>query len=333
MNLLTREWVIIATERAKRPTDYKNPSSFTRPVPPNYLNTCPFCDGNEHKTPDELLRVADDGKWKIRVVTNKYPALRNKGERKWWGDDGARSISGVGVHEIIIESPLHNAGMAFMDVKHIEAILAVYRERFIEAHKDPRVEHVTRFKNHGEGSGTSIVHPHSQLIGTPVVPIQFRDRVQSAMHFFDDTGKCLVCSILEKEKTEGRRVLLDTDHFMTFIPYAALSPFHTWIFPKRHTATFSDIRDDELRDMAMHLKTLLAKFYYGLDDPDYNFVIRSSGPGDAGYEYCHWYLAVIPRITKNAGFELGSGMFINASLPEESADFLKTVKIEQLNGE
>ncbi len=328
LNLLTREWVIISTERAKRPIDYKNSSSLTRPLPPEYLNTCPFCYGNEHKTPDEFLKLTEDGKWKMRVVSNKYPALLNKGERKWWGDDGKRSVSGVGVHEIIIESPLHNAGMALMDLKNIEEIIGIYKKRFIEAHRDPRVEHVIIFKNHGEGAGTTIVHPHTQLIGIPVVPVQFRDRVQGAMHFFDDTGKCLVCSILEKERSEAQRVIIDTDHFITFIPYAALSPFHTWIFPKRHSASFSDIMEEEIKDLAAHLKTLLTKLYYGLDDPDYNYVLRSSRPEDAGNEYCHWYISAIPRITKSAGFELGSGMFINTSLPEESADFLKAVRIE-----
>ncbi len=326
LNLLTREWVIIAAERAKRPTDYKN--SFMRPALPEYLNTCPFCVGNEHKTPEEFFRLTDDGGWKIRVVSNKYPALSNKGERKWTSDGYRRSVSGVGIHELIIENPLHNMNIALMNDTHVENIIGIYKKRFIEAHKDPRVEHVIIFKNHGEVAGTTIGHPHAQLIGTPVVPIQFRDRVQASMHFFDDTGKCLVCSLRDREKEEGKRVIIDTDHFLTFVPYAALSPFHTWIFPKRHSASFSDISDDEIKDLSTHLKTLLSKFYFGLDNPDYNYVIRSSRPEDSKNEYCHWYLSVVPRITKTAGFELGSGMFINTSLPEESADFLKNARIE-----
>ncbi|MBI5643409.1 MAG: galactose-1-phosphate uridylyltransferase [Deltaproteobacteria bacterium] len=323
LNLVTREWVIIATERAKRPMDFKN--SVDKPAVPPYLKTCPFCPGNEYRTPQEHYRLPFDGNWKIRVVDNKYPAL-SPGEKKRVSDGYKRSISGIGVHEVIVENPIHNISTALMDVRDIEDIFRVYKARFIDAHKDPTVEHVILFKNHGESAGTTLEHTHSQLVGTPVVPIQIRDRVQAALHYFDDTGECMICSILKREKEEGARVIIDTGHFLTFVPYAALSPFHTWIFPKRHSAVFSDITEEEIRDIAYHLKVLLSKFHYGLEDPDYNYVIRSSRPQDRGNEYCHWYLSIVPRLTKTAGFELGSGMFINTVVPEKSAEFLKGVR-------
>ncbi|MDO8426534.1 MAG: galactose-1-phosphate uridylyltransferase [Deltaproteobacteria bacterium] len=326
LNLVTREWVIIATERAKRPMDFRN--NIERPAPPPHLSSCPFCPGNEHKTPEEQLRLPEDGGWKIRVVSNKYPALSKTGERKRSVDGFRRSMTGVGIHEIIVESSLHNVSIAFMELNHIQDVLRIYKNRFIEAHKDLRVEHVIIFKNQGEAAGTSIEHAHSQLVGTPVVPIQVRDRVQAALHFFDDTGECMICSILKKEREEGVRVVTDTDHFITFIPYAALSPFHTWIFPKRHSATFSSITEEEIKDLSSHLKTLLSKFYFSLDNPDYNYVIRSSRPQDSANEYCHWYFSIVPRITRTAGFELGSGMFINTSAPEESAKFLRSARTE-----
>lgn len=327
LNLVTREWVIIATERAKRPQDFK--SSYTeRPSQPPYLSTCPFCPGNERKTPEEHFRICEDSGWKIRAVSNKYPALSRTGDREWSADWFKRSVTGVGVHEVIIESPRHNANIALMEPGHVQDIIRAYKDRFIEAHGDKRIEHVIIFKNHGEGAGTSLDHPHTQLIGTPVVPLQFRDRVQFAMHYFDDTGKCLICSVLKQDLEEGTRVIMDTEHFTTLIPYAALSPFHTWIFPKRHSASFSDVTDAELKDLAFHLKTILSKFYYGLENPDYNYVIRSSRPEDSRNEYCHWYLSIVPRLTKTAGFELGSGMFINTSIPEKSAEFIRSVKAE-----
>lgn len=328
LNLVTREWVVIATERAKRPTDFLEPEA--RPPAPPYLKSCPFCAGNEDKTPEERFRVDvgdGNGSWLVRVVSNKYPALSVEGEKKRVVEGSKRYVSGVGIHEIIVESPVHNVTMALFEHPHIDDIVRIYKNRFIEAHKDPRVEHAIVFKNHGEGSGTSISHPHAQLIATPVVPIQFRDRVQAAMHYFDDTGDCLMCSMILKELEEGIRVVLDTEHFITFIPYAALSPFHTWIFPKRHSASFSDISEDEISELSVHLKHLLSRFYYGLENPDYNYVIRSSRPQDAANEYCHWYMSIVPRITRVAGFELGSGMFINTSLPEESAEFLRSVSI------
>ncbi|MBI5467921.1 MAG: galactose-1-phosphate uridylyltransferase [Deltaproteobacteria bacterium] len=326
LNLVTREWVIIASERAKRPMDFMN-ARPERPQSPPFLSSCPFCPGNELRTPPEQFRLPADGAWKIRVVSNKYPALTD-GERKRMTDGFRRAVTGVGVHEIIIENPVHNMTISSMDQRDIEEILRTYRRRFIAAHMDPRVEHVIIFKNHGEGAGTSLLHPHTQLIGTPVVPVQFRERVQSAMHFFDDTGDCLLCSILKKEMDEGVRVVNDTEHFLTFIPYAALSPFHTWIFPKRHSAAFSSITEDEITDLAFHLKTILSKFYYGLEDPDFNYVIKSSRPEDADNEYCHWYLSIVPRLSKAAGFELGSGMFINTSIPEKSAEFIRSVRVE-----
>lgn len=329
LNVITREWVIIATERAKRPEDFKNSHIIEKSPPPPYLATCPFCPGNERKTSKERFRSGDTNGWKIRVVENKYPALSSTEERKWTPDGGIRkTVSGAGIHEVIIENPLHNMNLGLMEPKDVEEIVGVYKTRFIEAHRDPRVEHVIVFKNYGEAAGTTLEHPHSQLIATPVVPVQFRDRVQSAMHYFDDTGDCLFCTVLKKDREDGSRVVIDTRHFMTFIPYAALSPFHTWIFPKRHSASFASITEDEVRDLAHHLRTVLAKFYHGLEDPDYNYVIRSSRPEDEGNNYCHWYLSIVPRITKAAGFELGSGMFINTSLPEKNAEFLRTFKLD-----
>jgi len=326
LNVVTREWVIIATERAKRPRDFKN--NKERPHRPEHLSTCPFCPGNEHKTPAERFRVVDGDGWRIRVVANKFPALSLEGEKKRLIDGIKRTIAGVGIHEVMVETPVHNLTTALQPSVHLEDLIRVYKARFIEANRDPRVEHTIIFKNYGEASGTSLDHPHSQLIATPVVPVQFRDRVQAALHYFDDTGECLICSVLKKDREDGSRVILDTEHFMTFIPYAALSPFHTWVFPKRHSASFASVTEEELKDLAHHLKNILSKFHYGLDDPDYNYVIRSSRPQDYENVYCHWYLSLVPRITMAAGFELGSGMFINSSLPEKNAEYLRSIKTE-----
>lgn len=325
LNLVTREWVIIATERAKRPMEFKN--SVDKRVIPEFLKTCPFCPGNESKTPTERSRLPLEGPWLVRTVDNKYPAL-GKGEKKLSADGFRRSISGVGIHEVIVESPVHNQTTALMSLPEIEDIFLTYRGRFIAAHNDPRVEHTILFKNHGEDAGVTIEHTHSQLVAVPVVPIQIRDRVQAALHFFDDTGECMLCAMIKREREEKARVIIETDRFLTFVPYAALSPFHTWIFPKRHSAAFSTITDEEVKEIAYHLKVLLSKFYYGLEDPAYNYVIRSGRPQDAGNEYCHWYLSIVPRLTKAAGFELGSGMFINTVVPEKSAEFLRSVRVE-----
>ncbi len=327
LNPVTREWVIIAKERARRPHEFTKSYTPVTGSLPAYLKGCPFCPGNEEMTPPEKFRIEKDGRWTLRVVPNKYAALSTEGEKIRKRDGVKHTISGVGRCEVIIESPLHNTSPAHLPLEQVEEIIKVYRERFLDAYKDPRVEHVIIFRNHGEGAGTSLMHPHSQLIATPVVPVQFRDRVNASMHYFDDTGNCLLCDIIETELKDRVRVIFETKCFVTFIPHAALSPFHTWIFPRRHCASFAGITEEEIGELAMHLKNILARLYKGLNDPDYNYVIRSSRPMDMENEYCHWYVSLVPRLTRTAGFELGTGMYINISVPEESAEFLKTVEV------
>lgn len=324
LNLITREWVIIAKERALRPEDFKRTTE--RPKLAQHVADCPFCPGNEKTTPPEQFRVQGDEDWKIRVVNNKYPALSSTGEKHRTRKGNWRIVTGVGQHYVIIETPAHNMSPALLPKKHVSSIIRTYRDMFISAYRDPRVEHVIVFRNHGRAAGTSLEHPHSQLIATPIVPVQFRDRIQAAQYYYDDTGKCLSCDMMENELSDRVRIICESDHFLTFVPFAALSPFHTWIFPKRHSASFADITVNEINDLAHHLKTVLAKFHNGLNDPDYNYVIRSSRPMDAGNEYCHWYLSIVPRLTTPAGFEMGSGMYINTSVPEESAAYMRSVK-------
>jgi UDPglucose--hexose-1-phosphate uridylyltransferase len=325
LNLLTREWVIIQTERAKKPEEFRQRRE--KRYVPEVVESCPFCPGNENKTPPEIMRLPADGKWRVRVTPNKFAALLAEGERVRINEGLKHLVSGIGKHEVIIESAKHNVGLAQLGVEEIMDVLNVYKLRFTEVFKDPRVEHAIIFKNHGLASGTTIQHPHSQLIGTPVTPLQVRNRMDEAMRYFDNTGDCLVCAILRDEIKDGKRIILDTKHFVTFIPYAALSAFHTWIFPKRHAASFAFITDEEIEDLAYNLKMTLSKLYFGLDDPDFNYVVRSNGPFRFRSEYLHWYISIVPRLIQTAGFELGSGMYMNASIPEEVAAFMRGVKV------
>ncbi|MBI5407768.1 MAG: galactose-1-phosphate uridylyltransferase [Nitrospirae bacterium] len=324
LNLIANEWVVIATERAKKPADFKQWRE--KKYQPEYSDTCPFCAGNEAKTPSEVLRIGSDGSWKIRVIPNKLSVVSPEGEHIREHDGLRRRASGVGRHEIIVESPVHNAHSPLLPVEDVADIISAYRNRFIDLYKDTRVEHVIVFKNHGEGSGTTIQHPHSQIVGTPVIPVQMRDRVEEAARYYNTEGKCLMCATIEDELKDGRRIILSTDKFVSFIPYAAFSPFHTWIFPKRHMATFSDIDDSEMQDLALVLKATLLKLYHGLDNPDFNYVIRSEEPDRCRSKQFHWYISIVPRLSQASGFALGSGMYINPSIPEEVADFMRSVK-------
>ncbi len=326
-NLITKDWVIIATDRSKRQDEFSQINKH-QIVIPSYKKDCPFCLGNEELTGPESFRLNDASGWKVRAVPNKYPALSPEGERVRNINGIFRSLSGVGHHEVIIENPRHDLTTALMDVEDVANIIKVYRQRYSEIRKDRRVQTIMIFKNHGKGAGTSLEHPHSQLAATPVVPYELRVRIQEAMRYFDDMGECLFCRTLAEELAAGERIIFESEHFVAFIPYAALSPFHIWIFPRRHSSSFDEITDEEMLDLAVNLKTVLRKIYVGLNNPDYNYNIRSIPTDEVRTDYFHWYIAIVPRVSLTAGFELGSGMFINTSLPEESAAFLRSVNIE-----
>ncbi|MGQ9617810.1 MAG: galactose-1-phosphate uridylyltransferase [Candidatus Aminicenantia bacterium] len=324
-NFITKEWVIFAPERSKRPEDFK--SKKEKKEFPSYLPECPFCRGNEHLTPPEVYSIKKNGEWFVRVVPNKFSALQREGEKIRSLKGIKRSITGVGIHEVIIETPSHNHFIPFMSQEEVMMVLEAYKVRHIEALKDPNIEMVLIFKNHGERAGTSLEHPHSQLIGLPIIPTDIRQRLWDAMRYYDETGECIYCRNLKEELSDRERIVLETENFVVFIPYAAYSPFHTWIFPKIHRCSFLDTGKEELKELSQVLKTILLKLYKGLKDPDYNILLRSFPSGKGADRFFHWYVSIVLRITQSAGFELGTGMFINTSLPERDAYFLRNVEI------
>jgi UDPglucose--hexose-1-phosphate uridylyltransferase len=326
-NPITKDWVIFATERAKRPHEFIKPSHNNDKIPTHKAD-CPFCLGNEADLNLETFCLRSGDLWRVRVVPNKYPALSAVGDRTRKVEGIHRIISGVGIHEVVVEHPQHDLTPALMTIVDVENILIAYRQRYIDIRKDPRIEAIIIFKNHGESAGTSIEHSHSQIAAIPVVPHQFRVRIDEAIRYCDDdTGECIFCRNLQEELDAQERIVLESEHFVAFIPYAALSPFHLWIYPRRHASSFDDITDAELADLAYTLKTVLAKLYHGLNNPDYNYTIRSIPTDETYTDYFHWYLAIVPRVSKSAGFEIGSGMYINTSMPEDSAKFLRDVEI------
>ena len=327
-NVITKDWVIFATERAKRPHEFARSLDDIPPELPIYKHNCPFCKGNENSSELESLRIEDQHGWRVRIIPNKYPALSPNGDRIRHSEGIHRSITGVGYHEVLIEHPDHNVTIALMEINDVINILKAYRQRYNAISQDNRIESVIIFKNHGEGAGTSLEHPHSQITATPVVPSQIRYRMIEAISYFDDMGECLFCYTLRDELNAKERIILETEHFVAFTPYAALSPFHMWVFPRRHSSCFGGITELELADLAYTLKTVLAKLFYGLNNPAYNYTIRSIPTDDKQSDYFHWYLAIVPRLSKAAGFELGSGMYINTAIPEDSAKFLRELDVD-----
>jgi UDPglucose--hexose-1-phosphate uridylyltransferase len=320
-NLATGEWVVIATERARRPEDFASKSD-RKPLPP-WKESCPFCPGNEDKTPPAAFSIPPDGAWDLRVVPNKFAALSPDIPPHRDADAFLRHAAGYGFHQVIIETPRHDLSLAQLPQDQFDRVVEAYHCVYSDLSSRPGVEFVIPFKNHGEAAGTSLEHSHSQVIGLPVFPGQVRGRMEEAMRYYDSEGACVFCRMAEVERRAGTRIVAENGSFTAFIPYAALSPFHLWILPLRHEAGFHEITDGEKEALGALLRTVLRKLYGGLNNPDFNLMIRS-GPADApALKYFHWYLSIVPRLAKAAGFELGSGMYINTALPEESARFLR----------
>ncbi|MFA5113320.1 MAG: galactose-1-phosphate uridylyltransferase [Candidatus Margulisiibacteriota bacterium] len=326
-NPATKEWVIIATERARRPEELgTGPAQFT----PNEHDKCPFCPGKETLTPKELLAYraygtqANSPGWWIRIIPNAFPALIPQGvPERFKVEDFFTYMEGLGDHEVIIESPDHQMTIALMEEKQVEELFLAYRERYMTLAKDPRFEMVILFKNYGASAGTSLRHPHSQIIATPITPLNIRNRIESAMHYFDDNGTCVYCDMIAKEKKIKERVVSETDNYIVFEPFAARAPFETWVLPKKHCSSFESISAESAKELAFVMRSTLGKIYRSLSNPDYNFVFRSAPVHEKNVEYYHWHIMILPRVSAVAGFELGSGIYINTVIPEEAAKFLR----------
>lgn len=323
-NLATKEWVIIAVERSKRPHEFVDPRRSDCGDGPVWEAHCPFCPGNE-EVDLEVLRIPKEGPWRVRIVGNRYPALKVDGDLQRQYIGLQRRISGVGYHEVIVESQHHNTCAALQTPGDVSLVFRTFIERAWQVQTDRRIEYLLFFKNHGRNAGASLFHPHAQMVALPMVPNEVRVRADEARHHFDEVGKCAFCEMIEQELEQSARVILETDHFIAFTPYASVTPFHIWIVPKAHLSSFLHAQDDELEDLGRVMHRVLRKLYIGLNNPDYNYAIRTAPVSDLGAAYLHWYITIVPRISYAAGFEIGSGIYINPSLPEECADFLRRV--------
>lgn len=330
-NIILKEWVIISTERAKRPEQLKEDSSKIDVNEPVFEDSCPFCPGNEEKfgNTEEFMRYGSEDQWKLRVIPNKYPALVPKHGDVHVNTEGLhRCMDGVGQHEVLIETPRHNVSIATMSLEEVIQTLKAYRERYAALMSLSYIESVILFRNHGTRAGASLRHPHSQIIALPIIPRDVQYRVNESIRYYQEHRECIFEKVLQDELKEKKRIIMETEHFVVFVPFAAGSPFHVWIFPRLHRADFSAIEDIELHDLAVTLQTTLAKLYYGLNNPDYNYIVRSAPKGYDGAPYFRWYITIVPRLTRTAGFELGSGMFINPSIPEENAEYLRDFRLD-----
>lgn len=336
-DILQRRWVIIATERGKRPQDFV----LGKDASDSGGGFCPFCPGHEDKTPPEITAIREPGThsngrgWKVRVVPNKYPALRIEGAPEREADGIFDRINGLGAHEVVIETPDHNDKMADRDVDHITMTLKVYRERLADLMRDSRLKYILIFKNSGAAAGASLSHPHSQIIATTVTPRTVALELNACREHHQVKERCLVCDIIKQDIAARDRLISIDDRFVAACPYASRFPFEVSIAPRFHQHDFSLASDEDLKALAIVIRDVLSRLRSALNDPPFNFILHTSPnanvrPHRAHYwdtiEFdFHWHFELFPRLTRVAGFEWGTGFYINPTAPEDAARYLREI--------
>lgn len=295
-------------------------------------------------TPPEILAVrkedtsADGPGWSVRVVPNKYPALGIEGDLDRRGLGIFDTMNGVGAHEVIIESPDHDIPLSELSDQHVERILLTWQDRIRDLRKDERFRYILVFKNHGMSAGASLAHPHTQLIATPVTPLNVARELESCRVHFNAKERCLYCDIIAQELAIGDRIVHIDEKYVVMTPFASRFPFETLIAPLHHQHDFTSVAPEDMSSLARTLKATLQKLKISLNDPPYNFVLHNSPstesiyPRRPGYwetlKYdFHWHIEVIPSLTKVAGFEWGTGFYINPTTPEDAAEYLRNVDL------
>lgn len=331
---ISGRWVIIAGERSKRPDDFRKAPEACSSEGSGF---CPFCEGSEAKTPPEVFALrpgptpADSPGWQVRVVPNKFPALSRGGPVPRNGEDLFVWMDGRGVHEVVIETPDHGREMADLPVDGLRDVLWTYRERIRSIERERQYRYIQVFKNKGREAGASLSHPHTQIVATPIVPKRVKEEIYGAERLFDRYGECVFCRTIRLEVERTERVVLRGDRFCVLAPYASRFPFEMRVHPVRHSARFADLQDEDLLPLAETMKSVLLRLKNALSDPPYNFLIHQApnarmtlngGRPVSIDRSFHWHIEIIPVLTKVAGFEWGTGFYINPVSPEVAAETL-----------
>lgn len=330
---IVNRWVIIAAERGRRPTDYETPT----PTPGG--SGCPLCEGNERMTPPEIWALRPGGStpngpgWQVRVVPNKYPALRIESTPERHGAGMFASMDGVGAHEVVIESPNHFWRMADGPPQAVQQVLLACQLRLADLYRDQRLRYGVIFRNHGAEAGATISHPHSQIMAIPVIPGRIKEKLTVAREYYARKERCIFCDLLAQELHIGERVVIDNGRFVAIAPYASRFPFELAIYPREHAHDFASMDEPARQALAEVLQKSLAYLRPALGAPSYNCIINVAPnpvprPGKANYwstlhlDY-HWHIEILPRVTSIAGFEWSTGFYINPVAPEDAARFLR----------
>lgn len=321
-------WVIVAKSRAKRPHDFESSPRLRRG------KFCPFCEGNEDSTPNEIIAYRNPGTqpnrkgWRVRVIPNKFPALEIEGDLQKRGEGIYDMMRGVGAHEVIIESPQHLVSTSQLAEENLREVLWVYRDRLVDLKRDNRLVYGMIFKNVGAAAGASLEHTHSQLIVTPIVPINVGEEMSGSLEFYNYRGRCVYCDMIQQELATEKRIVVDAPGFLAFCPFASRFPFETWVLPKAHSSHYENIQKNGIEELAGMMRLVIAKIEAALDQPAYNYIIHTAPFDTQEIRHYHWHIEIMPSLTRAAGFEWGTGFYINPVPPEEAAAFLRDIDVE-----
>lgn len=324
---ITGRWVIIETDKIKRPSDYVVEQH------PKKGGICPFCPGNEHMTPPEIdahregeIKPNAPG-WQTRIIPNKFPALRIEGNLDRSGMGMYDMMNGIGAHEVIIENPDHNKELSDLMDHNVEKVIWAYRNRSLDLRGDQRFKYILIFKNYGATAGATLEHPHSQLIALPIVPKRVIEEMRWAGRYYEYRERCLFCDIIHQDIDERERIVAENKSFIALAPFVSRFPFEISIYPKLHCADFSHIQKEEIIDLARILRETLLRVKVALRDPSYNYIIHTSPIETVERTDYHWHIEIMPRLGRTAGFEWGSGFYLNQTPPEVAAEVLREAKI------
>ncbi|MCX5870776.1 MAG: galactose-1-phosphate uridylyltransferase [Deltaproteobacteria bacterium] len=317
-------WIIIAEERAKRPTD------FLVAEAPTTGGFCPLCPGNENTTPPEVLAYgrsygapANTPGWQVRVVPNKYPALVIEGELDRQAEGLYDKMNGIGAHEVVIESPRHEDIFAELGVEHMVLVFQAFRARIQDLERDPRFRYVLVFKNFGRAAGASLEHSHSQLVALPILPRMIVSELQGTSEYYNYKERCIYCDIIRQEIQQKVRVVCQNELFITMTPFAPRTPFEMWILPKNHESGYHNQSDQQLAVLSEIFSETLRRLDACIPGVPYNFVLHTQPLRSESMKHFHWHFEIVPKLTSIAGFEWGSGFYINPMPPEEAALYLR----------
>ena len=331
---VNRRWVAVALERSRRPGEF----DFDVPIPESDEPPCSFCPGREATTPPEIYAIRDQGRtngpgWVVRVIPNRTPVLAIEGDLDRRAVGLYDRMRGIGAHEIVIETPEHRVKPAEMPMLQLAAALGASRARMADLMNDHRFKYALLFRNYGTAAGATMHHPNQQIVATPVTPLRVSRQLTSARQYFHLKERCLFCDVVDQELTDRSRLVEIDDAFLTFAPYASRFPYELHLYPRRHSYQFTDADEHLLERLAAHLQRVFQRLDIVLGDPPLNWMLINAPNSHGGLPRTgfwetlrhdfHWHIEILPRLSPLAGFEWGTGLYINPTAPEDAAAFLR----------